>query len=62
MVVGGHSARGIEANTVILPGIELGNDCIIGAGAIVTHSFSEKSIVVGVPGSILDKKDIKLST
>lgn len=52
----------IGANAVILPGVELGDDCMIGAGTIVTHSFSEKSIVVGVPGSILDKKDIKLST
>lgn len=40
----------IGANAVILPGVELGDDCIVGAGAVVTHSFLEKSIITGVPG------------
>lgn len=40
----------IGANAVILPGVEIADDCIIGAGTIVTKSFLVKnSIIVGNP-------------
>lgn len=32
MVIGGHGARGIGANAVILQGVELGDDCIAEQG------------------------------
>lgn len=52
----------IGANAVILPGVELGDDCIVGAGSIVTHSFLEKSIILGIPGNMIDSHDIKRNT
>ncbi len=39
----------IGANAVILPGVELGDDVVIGAGAVVTRSFSARSVLAGVP-------------
>lgn len=39
----------IGANAVILPGVELGDDVIVGAGAVVTKSCPAGVIVAGVP-------------
>lgn len=36
----------IGMNVVILPGVKLGNHTIVGAGAIVTHSFEEGNCVI----------------
>lgn len=46
----------IGANAVILPGVRLGKGCSVGAGAVVTKSFPENSIVVGVPAQILSSR------
>lgn len=46
----------IGAGAVILPGIELGEDCLVGAGAVVTTSVPPKKIVAGVPAKII--KDV----
>jgi acetyltransferase-like isoleucine patch superfamily enzyme len=43
----------IGVNAVILPGVTLGNGCVVAAGAVVTSSFSEYSIVGGVPARLL---------
>lgn len=42
----------LGANVVILPGVDLGDDCIVGAGAVVTKSFPNGSIIVGNPAKI----------
>ncbi|MEI6610526.1 MAG: acyltransferase [Deltaproteobacteria bacterium] len=39
----------IGANTVILAGVTLGDDCIVGAGSVVRDNFSNNSIIAGVP-------------
>lgn len=39
----------IAANAVILPGVQLGDDVTVGAGAVVTKSFPDGSVVAGVP-------------
>jgi acetyltransferase-like isoleucine patch superfamily enzyme len=39
----------IGASAIILPGVKLGDRCIVGAGAVVTKSFPSDSVVVGVP-------------
>lgn len=39
----------IGANATILPGVNLGDNVIVGAGAVVTKSFPSNSVLVGVP-------------
>lgn len=41
----------IGANASIIGGIELGDDVRVGAGAVVTKSFGDGAILVGVPAS-----------
>lgn len=45
----------IGANAVILPGVELGDDVIVGAGAVVTKSFPSRTVLVGVPARPLTR-------
>jgi UDP-2-acetamido-3-amino-2,3-dideoxy-glucuronate N-acetyltransferase len=42
----------IGANATILPGIEIGPDAMIGAGAVVINNVPANAIVVGNPGRI----------
>jgi acetyltransferase-like isoleucine patch superfamily enzyme len=49
----------IGANAVILPGVELGDHVIVGAGAIVTKSFPSGVIIAGNPARILENSRIK---
>jgi UDP-2-acetamido-3-amino-2,3-dideoxy-glucuronate N-acetyltransferase len=39
----------IGANATILPGIELGEYCFVGAGAVVTHDVPAHALVLGTP-------------
>ncbi len=39
----------IGANAVILPGVQLGDDVTVAAGAVVTKSFTDGCVVAGVP-------------
>jgi sugar O-acyltransferase (sialic acid O-acetyltransferase NeuD family) len=45
----------VGAGAVILPRLVVGNDAIIGAGAVVTKDVPSGAIIVGVPGRNLDK-------
>lgn len=47
------SKTSIGTRSCILPGIELGEGCIVGAGAVVTKSFQAKAKIVGVPAKNL---------
>ena len=44
-------------NTLILPNVTIGNDCVIGAGSIVTKSIPSGSVAVGTPARVI--KSIK---
>lgn len=43
----------IGRRVMIMPGVTIGNGCIIGAGAVVTHNVPDFSIIGGVPASII---------
>jgi acetyltransferase-like isoleucine patch superfamily enzyme len=43
----------IGANAVILPGVNIGNGAVIGAGAVVTKDVPDYAVVVGVPAKVL---------
>lgn len=44
----------VGSNAMILPGVNIGNNCIIGAGAIVTHDVPDNTVVAGVPARIIE--------
>ncbi len=43
----------LGANAVILPGVQLGDRVIVGAGSVVTKSFPDGAVIAGVPARIL---------
>lgn len=43
----------IAAGAVILPKVRIGNDCIIGAGAVVTKDIGSKCLAIGNPARII---------
>jgi acetyltransferase-like isoleucine patch superfamily enzyme len=43
----------IGSNAVILPSVQLGDDVIVGAGAVVTKSFPSGSVIGGVPARLI---------
>jgi acetyltransferase-like isoleucine patch superfamily enzyme len=47
----------IGINSLILPGVTIGNRCIIGAGSIVTRNVPDNSVVVGVPARVIKTTD-----
>jgi acetyltransferase-like isoleucine patch superfamily enzyme len=47
-----HKGASIGANATILPGLTIGRDAMIGAGAIVTADVPPNAVVVGTPASI----------
>ena len=43
----------IGLRVIIMPGVHIGNGCIIGAGAVVTHDVPDYAVVGGVPAKII---------
>ncbi len=46
----------IGRRAIILPGVKIGNGCIIGAGAIVTKDIPDYSVAVGVPAKVVKNR------
>lgn len=50
----------VGTRVIILPGVRIGDGCIIAAGAVVSTSFPPFSIVGGVPAKLLKvRKDVR---
>ena len=43
----------IASNSVVIGGITIGNNCTVGAGAVVTKDVPDNAVVVGNPARIL---------
>lgn len=52
-----HIKKGawIGANATILPGVTVGENAIVGAGAVVTKDVSQNAVVAGVPAHFVRK-------
>ena len=50
----------IGANSIILPGVKIGNEVIVGSGSIVTKNIPSNCVVAGNPAKIL-KRNINTS-
>ena len=44
----------IGTNALIMPGVTIGSNCIIGCGAIVTKSVPDNSVAVGIPARVIE--------
>ena len=49
----------VGSDCTILPGVEIGDGAIIGAGSIVTKSVPANSVVVGSPARVIKQIEIK---
>lgn len=47
----------IGTRVIIMPGVEIGDNSIIGSGAVVTKSFEKNSIIGGVPAKFIKKRE-----
>lgn len=43
----------IGGNVVVLPGVKIGNNCVIGAGSVVTKDIPDNSVAVGNPCKVI---------
>ena len=42
---------------MVMPGVNIGNNVVIGAGAIVTRDIPDNSVAVGVPARVIKTAD-----
>ena len=43
----------VGTSVIIMPGVTIGSNCIIGSGAVVTHDIPDNSVAVGVPAKVI---------
>lgn len=47
----------IGMNAVIMPGVTIGENCVIGCGAVVTKDIPANTVAVGVPAKVIETID-----
>jgi acetyltransferase-like isoleucine patch superfamily enzyme len=47
----------IGTHSVILPGVDIGVGCVVGAGSVVTHNVPDYTLVSGSPARIVKRFD-----
>jgi maltose O-acetyltransferase len=47
----------IGANATICQGVTLGNNVVVGAGAVVTKNFPDDVVLAGVPAKVIKEID-----
>lgn len=45
----------LGGNVIVLPGVEIGDGCVIGAGSVVTKDIEANSIATGIPCNVIKK-------
>ena len=55
--IGKHCFIGTRVS--IMPGVVLGNYCVVGAHSVVTKSFPEGSVIAGVPAKLIKNLPLK---
>jgi acetyltransferase-like isoleucine patch superfamily enzyme len=51
----------IGLNCIILPGVEIGRECLIGAGSVVRGKIPDNSLVIGNPAKVVGKASLLLA-
>ncbi len=46
----------LGAGVKVLAGVHIGEGCVIGAGAVVTHDIEPYSVAVGIPAKVIKKR------
>lgn len=46
----------LGANVVVLPGVKIGDGCVVAAGTVLTKSFSKNQIIAGVPAKSIGQR------
>lgn len=52
---GPHLRKGarVGANAILMPGVVIGEDAVVGAGSVVKHDVPPRKVVAGVPAGII---------
>ena len=53
-----HKGCWIGAGAIILPGVEVGENAVIGAGSVVTKSVPSHSVSVGIPARVIKHLEV----
>lgn len=45
----------LGSNVIVLPGVKIGDGCVIGAGSVVTKDIEANSVAAGIPCNVIRK-------